>query len=257
VAAHEMIYPERYEGMYSEQEVELNKRLYEECIKESPDFALIEELLKMGADPMGPTAASGWGLMEHIYGEMLIDLKEINSVHLPRLTELFLKYGMDVEKPRVPFDEDNSRPPMWDFAFLMNENTIYALEMLLDHGLSAAAAAEMWSHEVFDLINIGCGDLVNNESWNYECICFIKMLMLCASYEHVIENDEDLQGFIGCSYNDYDLRKFRKWDEFYCEFDTSHCPGRPEFYRSVVRIFEKASGKEVWKFGVCLNEGEF
>lgn len=247
----------KFEGVYTPKEIELNKKLYEECTKEVLDCDAIEELLKRGADPIGATAVSGWGILEHIYGEIVLDSKESNSVNLPRVTELFLKYGMDVDNPRVPYDGDNSIHPMWKFSFLMNENAIYALKMLLDKGLSADAAGEMWGHTTYDLINIECGDPNNDEFWNYECTWAMKIIMLCASYDHILNNDEDLRNFIGCSYNNYDLHKFRNWNDFYYRFDTSHCTRYPEFYKSVVKIFEKENQKEIWKIGICLKEGEF
>ncbi len=246
-----------YEGTYTPEEIELNNRLYEECTKETLDFDAIEKLLIQGADPLGGTAVSGWGLLDHIYGEILCDSQESNSVNLPRITELFLKHGMDIDHPRVPYDYDNSLHPMWQFAFVMNENSVYALKMLLDEGLSADAAGEMWGHATFDLINIGCGDPCNDKHRNYECVWLMKMLMLCASYDHVLEQDEDLRSFIDYDHNNYDLHKFRRWNDFYYRFDTSHCNGRPEFYKSVVRIYETASDKEIWKIGICLKDGEY
>lgn len=246
----------KYEGIYTPEEIELNNKLYAECSKEVLDCDAIEKLLRQGADPLGATAVSGWGLLDHIYGEIICDMDHSNCVNLPKVTELFLKYGMDVDNPRVPYDDDNSLHPMWKFAFVMNENAVYALEMLLDNGLSADAAGEMWGHTTFDLFNIECGD-PNDDDWNYELTWTMKMIMLCASYDHIIDNDEYLRDFIGCSYNSYDLHKFRKWDDFYYQFDTSHCSPYPEFNWSVVKIFEKETKKEVWKIGVNLKEGEF
>ena len=247
----------RYEGTYTEREIELNNQLYAECSKEILDCAAIETLLKNGADPLGATAVSGWGLLEHIYGELICDSQESKSINLPRITELFLKYGMDIDHPKIPYDGDNSLHPMWQFAFVMNENSVYALKMLLDDGISADAVGEMWGHATFDLINISCGDPNNDEFWNYECVWSMKMIMLCASYDHILNQDEDLQEFIGCAYNNYDIKKFREWNNYRYEFDTSKCDRSPELYKSVVRIFEIASNKEIWKIGVCLKEGEF
>lgn len=242
--------PSHFEGIYSPEEVALNLRLYEECIKKSPDFSAIESLLKHGADPLGATAVSGWGLLEHVYGEILCESKETNSIYLPQITELFLKYGMDIDNPRIPYDDDNSLHPMWQFAFVMNENSVFALKMLLDHGLSPDSAGEMWGHAFFDLINIQLADPYNDDYWNYECTWVIKLTMLCASYKHIIENDEYLRNCIDYSSNDYDLCKFRAWNDFSYKFDTSGCENGPEFYQSIVRIFENASGKEVWRFRV-------
>lgn len=247
----------KFEGTYTQEEVELNNKLYEECTKDEIDCAAIEGLLKQGADPLGATAVSGWGLLEHIYGEIICDICHSEGVNLPRITELFLKYGMDIENPRIPYDDDNSLHPMWQFAFITNQNAIRALEMLLDKGLSADAAGEMWGHITFDLIMIECGDPNTDEVWRDVCTWTMKMIMFCASYDHILENDEELREFIGCSYNDYDLHKFRKWDDFYYEFDTSHCDSYPVFNRSIVRIFEKGTNKEIWKVGICLEETEF
>ena len=247
---YEYEHTHQFEGIYTAEEVDLNNKLYKECVKEDIDLNVIEELLKKGADPLGATAVSGWGLLDHIYGDILCDTKDMLSKNLPEITELFLKYGMDISNPRVPYDGDNSLNPMWDFAFAMNENSAYALEMLLDNGLSAEDAGEMWEHAMFDLINIECGDPSNDEFWNYECTWVMKLIMLCASYDHIIDNDLSLRSYINYDQNSYDLHKFRKWNDFYYEFDTSRCERFPELYKSIVRIYEKESKKEVWKISL-------
>lgn len=81
--------------------------------------------------------------------------------------------------------------------------------------------------------------------------------MLIASYDYILENDEDLSKFIGCHYNEYDLHKFKDPNNFYYEFDTSLCERFPELYRCIIRIYEKESNKQVWKIGVSLKEEEF
>ena len=112
---------QKYEGIYSHEEIELNKRLYDECSCDMIDLAVVRGILEQGADPLGPTAEHGWDVLEHIYGELVSDSQENNSVNLPQITELFLKYGMDVEKPRIPYDGKNSIDPLWEFAFVTNE----------------------------------------------------------------------------------------------------------------------------------------
>ena len=71
MSGYEETYWKHFVGMYSQEEVELNNKLYEECSKEILDVVKIEELLKQGADPLGATAVSGYGLLDHIYGEIL------------------------------------------------------------------------------------------------------------------------------------------------------------------------------------------
>ena len=241
---------QKYEGVYSCEEVELNKKLYDECSKESICFSAVEDLLKQGADPNGPTAEYGWDVLLHVYGELVMESQDSDSVNLPQITEMFLKYGMDIANPRIPYDGSNSINPMWDFAFVCNENAIIALKMLLDHGLSAEDFAEFWDHSMTDFFHIECGDPQNDEFWNYECTWTFKMLLLGASYNHILENDEGLQSFICCEYNSYDVRNFRNWDNYEYRFDTSYCERRPELYKSLIRIYDKGTNEEVWKIGV-------
>ena len=249
---------QKYEGIYTPEEIELNKKLLEACDKEVVDFELIEELLKQGADPLGATADHGWRLLDHVYGELAMGSHDYsNSINLPKITELFLKYGMDVDNPRIPYDDADSINPMWEFAFVTNENAIYALNMLLDKGISVDSFNLFWDHAIGDLVDCYCGDPVNDEFWNYTCTWSLKMTMLAASYDYILNRNEHLRKFIGYSHNDYNIHNFRDWNKYYYEFDTSHCVKSPELYRSIVTIYEVESNNPVWKFGVYIDEGEF
>ena len=243
---------QKYEGVYTPEEIDLNNQLKDECSKNEIDFEKVEQLLKQGADPLGGTDVCGWGLIEHIYEDIVSDSRETNSINLPRITELFLKYGMNVDHPRIPYDGENSINPLWDFAFATNENSIVALKMLLDHGLSADSFAEFWDHSMFDFINIECGDPQNDEFWNTECTWAFKMLLLGATYDSVFNDDAGIGEFLCCSHNSSDIHIFRNWNDFEYQFDTSHCEKRPELYGSIVHIFSKKTGEEVWKIGVGL-----
>ena len=124
---------QKYEGVYTPEEIELNKKLLEECLKENADFAVIEDLLKKGADPLGATAEYGWGLLEHVYGEIVSPMAYVEGKHchnIPKITDLFLKYGMNISSPRISYDNDNSSNPM--FCFPEDEFGIQALKLLLD-----------------------------------------------------------------------------------------------------------------------------
>lgn len=241
---------QKYEGTYTPEEIQLNKRLFEECAKEHIDFAAVEELLKLGADPLGGIALHGWDLLIHIYGDVVGDSSASNSINLPRVTELFLKYGMNVEKPRIPYDGENSRHPLWEFTFATNENSIVALKMLLDCGLSPESFAEFWDHSMIDFCHCACGDPQNDEIWNYKCVWTFKMLLLGASYDHILEDDEGLREFICCNLNTYDIHNFRNWNDYEYYFDTTCCERHPELYGSIIHIYEKATGNEIWKIGV-------
>lgn len=241
---------QKYEGAYTPEEIKLNKQLYEECSKDVIDFARVEGLLKQGADPLGGTEICGWDLLEHIYGELVYYSEFSNSVNIPKLTELFLKYGMNIEAPRIPYDGDFSLNPLWDFIFSVNENTAAALKLLLDHGLTASSFAEFWDNAISDFFHLECGDPQKDEYWRKKCVWTFKMLLLGASYDHIFENDEGIGEFICCANNTNDVHIFRDYDNFEYFFDTSHCDSRPELYGSIIHIFSKATGNEVWRIGV-------
>jgi len=248
---------QKYEGVYTPEEIELNKKLYEACIKDKIDFAAAEEALKQGADPLGPIAGYGWDVLDHIYGEIIIDSQDNDSVELPQITELFLRYGMDVDNPRIPYDDENSINPLWDLGFVTNENAIIAMKMLLDKGLSVESFGKFVGHTFDDLIDVECGDPVNDKYWNHVCVWTMKMLMLAASYDRILWEYEGLRMRIGYSYNNYDIHRFREWNNYYYKFDTSHCEKYRELYKSVINIYDAKTKKAVWKIGVALKEGEF
>lgn len=246
---------QKYEGCFTPENVALNNRLLEECLQKDPAFDVIEELLKQGADPLGGTASFGWGTMDHIYEEIILNGQSDNSEHLPRITELFLQYGMNVDAPRVPYDGDNSLNPLWSLAFCMNDKAISTLKILLDHGLSAEGFAECWDHAVSDLINVECGDPEGD--WNNACVCSLKMTLLGAAYDHILKEDDGLREFLCCDHNEADIHMFREWNDFEYRFDVSHCERHPELYGSIVHIFSRKSGKEVWTIGIGSLGREF
>ena len=42
------------------------------------------------------------------------------------------------------------------------------------------------------------------------------------------------------------------WDNYEYYFDTAYCERRPELYGSIIHIYEKATGEEIWKIGVGM-----
>jgi hypothetical protein len=241
---------QKYEGIYTSEEVELNKKLYEECSKETIDYAAVEELLKKGADPLGGTSAYGWDLLEHVYEELVYSSQDSDSSTLPKLTELFLQYGMDVDHPRLPYDDSYSISPLWSFAFVPNEYATEALKMLLDHGLSAESFSDFWQHAIGDLCYVDGGDLENDESWNQECTWIFKMFLLGASYDHIYQNDEEIPKVVCSSINTGDIHMFRNWNDFEYRFDASHCERHFYLNGAILHIYSKQTSEEVWTIGV-------
>ncbi len=71
---------QKYEGVYTPEEIRLNMKLMDECTKENIDFVKVEELLKQGADPLGGTALFGWDLFNHVYADAVGNSQDNNSV---------------------------------------------------------------------------------------------------------------------------------------------------------------------------------
>ena len=248
----------RCQAAYTPQEIELNRRLFEACCEQSPDFALVEELLRQGADPLGPYSARDVDILEHLYGELVCVLGDDEHRQLPRITELFLRYGMKVEQPRIPYDDSWSIHPMWCFGLYITPSLLAAFRILLDHGISVDAASEAYRHQIGDLICVNCDDPNSDPFWRQQCEGGMKMLLLCASYDGFLEQDEWLRRFLCCDRNHYDVRRFRDIDAYEFAFDTSRCaPLWSYFSKCVVTVTEKASGQEVWRVGVDLEPDEF
>ena len=233
---------------------ELNSKLLAACTADELDYELIESLLKQGAEPLGKVIQ--YGFPNNLYDEIIENLfvNDDTPEDFYRITELFLRYGMDISKPAIPYDGSDVLNPLWTFAFPSNECVLRTLKLLLDHGLSANDAGECWGHAISDFVNV---DGALSDPYEFETYYdYIRKLMLIASYPHVLNADEDLRKEIWYDYNQYDLKRFRDWDDFSFDVDTSHCERHPEVYKSIVTIIEKVSGKAVWKFGVCLNPEE-
>ena len=242
---------QKFEGIYTPQEIELNKQLANACSKDIIDFVLVENLLKQGADPLGGTELFGWDLLEHIYGDTVACYsQDFNCENFPQLTELFLKYGMDVDNPRIPYDGDFSLNPLWHFAHITNEYTIMALKMLLDNGLSAESFMAFWDHAFTDYRITDCADPQNDPYWNYHCSWTIRMLLLGASYEHILNASDRLRELICFEYNNYDLSNFRNWNDYEYYFDTSQCGNKPHIFGSILHITDRKTSNEVWKMGI-------
>lgn len=233
---------------------ELNIELLESCTSDVIDYERVESLLNQGAEPLGRIVSHGYP--NNLYDEVVDHLFHNNDTpdDFYLITELFLRYGMDISKPAIPYDDDNILNPLWTFAFPSNECVLRTLKLLLDHGLSADDARECWGHAIFDYVNVD-GEL--SDPYQYEMFYdYIRKLMLIASYPHVLNADKDLRDEIWYDHNHYDMDRFRRWHDFTFEVDTSRCQRYSEVYQSVVTIIEKDTGAAVWKFGICLKPEE-
>ena len=230
---------------------ELNQLLLDECLEDEPDYFKIEGLLKNGAKPLGAVKCSANTNCNDIVYCNIVDHyidHDFDSEVFPKVTELFLRYGMDISKPDIAYEDCDESNPLWMFAFYSGENALKTLRLLLDYGLNAESASECWNHILFDYYNVGG---VLEDEFCYEMLYdAIRKIMLIASYPHILQNNEDLQDVIWLKYNNYPIETFRNWDDFVFEIDSSYWGNEtPQVYKSVVTIIEKQTGKKVWKFG--------
>ncbi len=233
---------------------DLNQRLFEVCTAGFIDYALAEELLRQGAEPMGRIVA--YGRPDNLYTRVMDRLfaNDDTPEDFFRITELFVQYGLDIGKPSVPYGSSTALHPLWMFAFSSNEWVLRSLRLLLDNGLRAEDAAECWKHAIGDYM-ISFSRLENRRCYEgyYD---YIRKLMLIASYPHVVNADRELRDEIWYAWNHYDLRRFRSWEDFDIIVDTGRCTHGPDVRRSLVTLRERATGKDVWIFGVCLEPTE-
>ena len=234
---------------------ELNQILLDECLKEKPNYQRIEALLKEGANPLG-TVQSAENCKDIVFCNIVDQYIDFNfdNEAFPKITELFLKNGMDISTPEVAYEDCGESNPLWTFAFYSGEYALQTLRLLLDYGLDADSAQECWNHILFDYYNC----------WGYleDAFCYemlydaIRKIMLIASYPHVLQNDQALQKVIWLECNNYDLKAFRNWNDFSFDIDSSYWgKEKPQVYKSFVTIVEKATGKKVWKFGFGIEPG--
>ena len=225
--------------------------LLDVCLAVPVDYERAENLLKQGAEPLGRIGA--WGAPPHpenLYTAILCELyyREIVPEDLYKITDLFLRCGMDIAKPSVPYDGDSPNP-LRVFAIPSDESgewILRTLKLLLDHGLRAEDAYECWHEYIRDVCLICDFSKPFDLRIVYDCL---RKLMLIASYPHVLNADAQLRKAIWQERNHYDLMQFRNWNAFTFEPDTPLCS---RYAADVtVSIIEKSSGQKVWMLGLC------
>lgn len=215
--------------------IELNKKLYNECQKEVLDIEKIENLIDMGANPEG--RISNQYEYETLY-ESLIELcLDSKSDNLLVITKIFLKHGMKIDASK--YDEDNINP-LWELAFETSELGIKTLKLLLDAQIDVNSIYEIVDHletdDIFFYFNDDFSYIIEpneDESFKYA----IKMIMLCAAYEYVVKDCELLRNIIEIDKNNYDLSKFKEYYNYDVKYENEY-----------ILICDKKSNEIVWKF---------
>lgn len=209
-------------------QIELNKKLENECWKKPIDSKKIKELISQGADPLG-TIDPKWP-DNHLYGEMMLE-----NDNLYEVTKVLLDNGMKIKHSMFKND-GNDIDPLWHLAFCCNEDGIKTLKLLLDNNLDFDSVEEFIDHIYTDYLFL---DIPDTDDKELNLVFFeyaMKMLMLCASYKYVFEKSEYLRNVIEVKDNDYDVNKFRKYDNFCVKVE------KDKFY-----FIEKENNIAVWE----------
>lgn len=224
---------------------ELNRQLLEAA--KAGNLAKTEALLRMGADPLGPSREED--TREHILGELFCSAAQDSALveKLPELVQLFYDYGMDIGTQDIPADDGNNINPLWDLAFCQNETGLKTLKVMLDNGLDVQSAEILVNH-IFTDMEL-CDGCEIEDSWFLDSvICGLKMIMLVASYPYVTERSEYIRSCVEPEKNHPErLTNFRDWNEFDYQIDISTCDNAPYGLRNAtVCIIDKKAHEHVW-----------
>lgn len=197
----------------------LNKELYNEFEKEVLDKEKIIELIKKGANPLGNMSTNSYA--EEPYEEIIYENK-----NLDKITKILLENGMVIDNKN--YQSDDMLNPLWSLALRPDLIGIKTLKLLLDYKTEIDSIEVFVDHIYTDYIFLGDREKIvkqaieNNEIEvetskveTYYSIA-MKMLMLCASYDYVLDNSEYLQDIISYDRNNKNnIKDFIKYNNFY------------------------------------------
>lgn len=238
--------------------IELNKKLLDASTKDVINYDEISFLLAQGADLLGCCDEE---LGDYVLEEILMNEYDMSNwdnidkkCKIVDLIEFFMSKGFkpsDIEKG----SEDGSSI-MWHFYFVASESGIQILKMFLDNGLKAEALEDYIDHFFTDTEMINGyyedddGDGIK-QHFDKALRYGLKMVMLSASYPHILNESEYLRSCIEMNDtnkdNSYDLTNFRDYNNYEYELDTSTCDLLPYGLRNAtVRIKDKQDKSIVW-----------
>lgn len=215
-------------------QIELNKKLYDECLKETINPKVIEDLLVKGANPLGTISVKD--KYKYVYNEIMFE-----NNNLYTLTQLFIKHGMKINYKDYEEDSDNNINPLWCLALVTDFNGISTLKLLLENGLEYESAEVLVDHIYTDFIFL---DEAHDFDEKYEKEAFqafeiaMKMILLCSSYSNVLKKSEYIKEIICLDFNNKEnLSKLKEYNSYYMK----------EEYNKILYFYEKTTNKLIWK----------
>ena len=215
------------------------------------DLAEAERLLKLGADPLGSSDEQNPD--EHLLGEWFCEMRDYEalSANFPKFLQLFYTYGMDIAAQKIPTSDGNNIHPLWMLAFCQTEAGLQALHTMLEHGLDCDSAEVLVAHILMDMEM--CDGCEIEDDWFRESVtCGLKMVMLTASYPHILNKSTYIQNCIELAKNDAKkLHEFRNWEDFDYDVDISTGTNVPYgLQNAALTIRDKRTGETVWTLAI-------
>ena len=218
-------------------QMELNKRLCDASLASELDISKVEDLLKMGADPLGYFNADEDYTLDRLFVE---GQERDRAKNLPLLVNMFLRYGMSVES-----SEDDV---LYCLTWVRNEFGVQALKALLDAGLSAALAEEFIAHLVGDILLFDISPLTDDamkksRSWIESIEYAMAMVLVAASYKKVFLGSRYIRELLGAKGKDANkFARFKEWEKYRYSLEVDNCSN------CHISVFDIATEKRVWKF---------
>ena len=170
------------------------------------DYSAAENLLRAGAEPNGEIEY--FGEKNNLFDAVLDILYcgEYTGEDFYLVTELLLRYGLNVSRPALPYDGSNILHPLWGMVLYKGEYVLRVLKALLDHGLNEEDAAYCWKNMLTEFLD-GSNNITELDP---DVLAdFTQKIMLIASYPHIVSADEELRKTIWYDCNRNDLTRFR------------------------------------------------
>lgn len=242
----------------------LNNLLAKACDAEDYDYKHIEDLLKRGANPMG--IISWTGLDHDIYRSTVYTYALQSAFYhiwhgnpdnddVYKLTELFIRYGMDITSPEEPYSykEDCYDDPLLLLGRTINSSIYRALKLLLDKGITSHQL-EAYLHELEEMLSNGDACILDSRGiWVLED--YTSKLLLIASYPQYAMS-EKLQSMIWYHVNKTNPAIFRDWNNYETSVDTTFYDGGWASDRAIIIVKDKTTDTEVWRLGIGINPEE-
>ncbi len=226
--------------------LELNKLLYDECIKKELNFDKINELISKGANPLG-FCKEYEGI---VYDGIIYSLIDDNYQNLFKITKCFLENGMKIENASLveSYGEEVVNP-LWSLAFKCDRDGLKTLELLLDNNLDIESVNILVDHIYTDYIFLedDFKAVKNNKEYYLDFSIAMKMIMLCASYYYVIENSKFIRDMVEIENNNYDISNFKNYDDYYVDIEVK------EAKNIIISFKSKKTNQVVWKIKETKN----